>query len=174
MDNILAFSNGEKLNPEDIELGISRHPSVRGAVVVGAGRFQAALLIEPLDGAMMADQADQADPTAAAEKLVEDVWPFVEAANESTVAHGRIARPLVIVTDPAKPFPRAGKGSIQRPMAVKLYEREIDELYRRVGSSGAVTGTTTGSAPPVVLDTSSEAALAESIRAVFVNRLGAS
>ncbi|EFX04332.1 nonribosomal peptide synthetase [Grosmannia clavigera kw1407] len=168
IDSIIVFSNGEKLNPEDIEKTVLGHPSVHGAVVVGAGRFQAALLIEPKAAAL----AGQTGPDAA-ERLIEDVWPYVEAANKLTVSHGRIARPFIILADPAKPFPRAGKGTIQRQKAVKLYEHEIDELYRRVGSNSNATENHAGPAP-VVLDTSSKAALAKSIRTVFIDRLGAS
>ncbi|EPE09846.1 nonribosomal peptide synthetase [Ophiostoma piceae UAMH 11346] len=169
-DNIIVFSNGEKLNPEDIETSVSRHPDVRGALVLGAGRFQAGLLIEANDDSL----ARYASPSAA-QDLIDEVWPAVEAANNMTVAHGRIARPLILLADPAKPFPRAGKGTIQRPMTVKLYEREINELYRQASASANSTGKHIGAAAaPVVLDTSSEDALAQGIRGVFVDRLGAS
>ena len=167
-DNIIVFSNGEKLNPEDIETSVSRHPGVCGALVLGSGRFQAALLIEASDDAL----ARYNGPNAA-EAFIDEVWPAVEAANKITVAHGRIARPLILLADPFKPFPRAGKGTIQRPMAAKLYEHEIDELYRQASASADTTGNHTGAAP-VVLDTSSKDTLAQGIRDVFVDRLGAS
>lgn len=35
---------------------------------------------------------------------------------------------MIIVTDPAKPFPRAGKGSIIRKQALALYEDAINNL----------------------------------------------
>ena len=36
---------------------------------------------------------------------------------------------MIIVTHPSKPFPRAGKGTIQRKMGLTLYEDEIEQLY---------------------------------------------
>ncbi|KAI0435602.1 hypothetical protein F4803DRAFT_557821 [Xylaria telfairii] len=44
-DNIIVFSNGEKLNPITIEEIVQDHPSVAGALVVGSNRFQVSEVI---------------------------------------------------------------------------------------------------------------------------------
>lgn len=124
-DNIIVFSNGEKLNPVTIEEIVSDHPSLKGALVVGSERFQAGLIIEP----------DVHPKSQEEEKiLIDSVWPLVEHANEETVAHGRISRDLITVSNPQKPFLRAGKGTIQRALTIKLYEDEINGLYERNGA----------------------------------------
>jgi hypothetical protein len=48
-DNIIVFSNGEKLNPTSIETIVMGHPGVKGAIVVGSNRFLPALLVEPVE-----------------------------------------------------------------------------------------------------------------------------
>ena len=55
--------------------------------------------------------------------------PVVDEANATAPAFARIFKEMIIVTDPKKPLPRAGKGTIQRRSAMKLYEDEINKLY---------------------------------------------
>lgn len=160
-DNIIVFSNGEKLNPVTIEEIVTDHPALKGALVVGSQRFQAGLFVEPV-------QPPATDDDARA--LLDSVWPLVEKANRETVAHGRIARHMVALARPDKPFARAGKGTIQRARTVQLYQDDIDELYAQQGQHG------TEATAPLCVD--SEAALTESIvttlrRALSADRLAA-
>ncbi|KAI0467693.1 hypothetical protein F4859DRAFT_517855 [Xylaria cf. heliscus] len=154
-DDIIVFSNGEKLNPVTIEGIVSDHPELNGAVVAGEGRFQPSLILEP---------ATYPKGESEAQELIDRVWPLVVTANKQTVAHGQIGRDFIILASPEKPFPRAGKGTIQRPGAIKLYKNEIDELYEKAQQVFDVE------APH--LDLSSEEAFTESIRTLFQARLG--
>lgn len=124
-DNIIVFSSGEKLNPVTIEEVVGDHASLKGALVVGSERFQAGLIIEPYVQPKNAEEEHA---------LVESVWPLVEAANEETVAHGRIDREMIMVSNPEKPFLRAGKGTVQRALTIKLYKDEIDKLYEKASA----------------------------------------
>ncbi|KAK1992606.1 thioester reductase domain-containing protein [Colletotrichum falcatum] len=160
-DNIIVFSNGEKLNPVTIEDAVAGHPLVKGALVAGSMRFQPLLVLEPAEPLASEDE-DEAE----AERLfVDAVWPLVARANEETVAHGRIGRAFVGVTRPGKPLPRAGKGTVLRPMALKLYADEIDEWYRRAedGAGGSLSAD---------LDLGSQEALIGSIERLFRQTLG--
>lgn len=123
-DDILVFSNGEKLNPLTIEGIVSDHPLVKSALVVGQGMFQAALIIGPIAEAQPRDEAET-------KALLEKIWPAIEKANAETVAHGRIAANFVAFADPALPFPRADKGTIQRGKAVSMYADFISALYEK-------------------------------------------
>ncbi|KAK4195711.1 hypothetical protein QBC40DRAFT_18157 [Triangularia verruculosa] len=152
-DNIIVFSNGEKLNPIDIEATMMDHPRIKGAVVVGSGRFQPALILEPTE--YPADEHD----------FLDSVWPLVVKANKQTVAHGQIGRQFVALSNPQKPFLRAGKGTIQRVATVKMYKDEIDKIYRHVTEVQSVE------AP--VLDLSSKDALTRCILDIFTDQLGA-
>lgn len=148
-DDIIVFSTGEKLNPTTIEGAVIGHPGVLGAQVVGSGQFHAALLIEP---------AQQPANEQEKQRFLDDVWPIIEKVNEVTVAHGRILRDYVFLSDPERPFPRAGKGTVQRAMAVKLYADDIRRIFEASSDTNGV------SAAGVELDFSSEAALADGIR----------
>lgn len=72
-----------------------------------------------------------------------------------TVAHGRIARQLIILPEKRKPFLYGGKGTVQRASTLKQYEDKIDELFERADDTSNIN------APKV--DISSEQALTLSI-----------
>ncbi|KAI5856766.1 acetyl-CoA synthetase-like protein [Durotheca rogersii] len=155
-DNIIVFSNGEKLNPVTIEEIVGDHPSVKGALVVGSNRFQPGLLIEPLEAPANDQEAD---------KLLDSIWPCIVRANEVTVSHGQIARQFVKLINTDKPFLRAGKGTVQRALTLKLYDAEIDKLYEEASALFSLR--------PPQIDASSEDALRESIEDTFRTRIGA-
>ena len=116
-DDVIVLSNGEKFQPVTTESTIQGHPSIEGALVVGTGRFQPALVIEP--------KVYPAD----AEAFIEEIWPIVQRANQEAAAHGKIFRGKIILTTPDKPFVRAGKGSVIRPKSTALYADEIEALF---------------------------------------------
>ncbi|RAL16167.1 acetyl-CoA synthetase-like protein [Aspergillus homomorphus CBS 101889] len=128
-DDILIFSNGEKLNPTTIEGAVMGHPGVLGAQVVGTNYFHAALIIEP---------AQHPKTEQEKQRFLDDVWPIVEKVNTETVAHGRISRDYVFLSDPDRPFPRAGKGTIQRAMVVKVYADDIQRIFAASGDASVV------------------------------------
>ena len=45
-DDIVVFLTGEKTNPVSMEQHVARHPKVAAALVVGAQRFQASMILE--------------------------------------------------------------------------------------------------------------------------------
>ena len=123
-DDIIVFLNGEKTNPISMEQHITAsNPDVAAALVVGAQRFQAALLIEPSAAHEDLSALQRAD-------LIERIWPSVEEANREAPSHARILQSHVLFTNPQKPMLRAGKGTVQRSGTLKAYEPEIEALYR--------------------------------------------
>ena len=119
-DDIIVYSSGEKMNPVSMEGTITACPHVTGCLVVGAGRSESALLVE-------AETPPVSDDERLA--LVEEIWPHVQRANASAVAHGRIAKDRIFFTTAEKPLLRAGKGTVQRQRSVTMYQREIEEVY---------------------------------------------
>jgi hypothetical protein len=99
---------------------IESHPWVKGALVVGQGRFQTGLLIEP--------QRSQASTTDSS-TLVDHIWPMVEQANHDAPAHARISWTMIVVAEEQKPFRRTPKGSIVRHQTAAEFEYEIKALY---------------------------------------------
>lgn len=129
-DDVIVFSNGEKINPVTMEGIMTIHQDISAAVVIGQGRFQSSLLVE-------AKQPPESSKDR--ERLLQTIWPAVQRANEGCPAHGRISRDFILFTTPEKPFPRAGKGTVQKKIAEKLYQSELDALYAGtyLSSSGA-------------------------------------
>lgn len=121
LDDVIVFLNGEKTNPCSMEQHIvSANPEVTGCIVIGAQRFQAALLVE-LGGTAL-DTNDRA-------ATIEQLWPSIEQANTAAPAHARIAKSHILFASPEKPLPRATKGTIQRSQALAQYMQEIEDLY---------------------------------------------
>lgn len=117
IDDLIMFSNGEKLNPIDMEGMISAHPAIMSVLVGGEGRFHSFLLVEPVD--YPADQE-------ARSTLLDDIWPTVQRANESCPSFGRIMKDCIIFTRYEKPVLRAAKGTVQRNATLLRYQEEID------------------------------------------------
>ena len=122
-DDVIVFLNGEKTNPISMEQHIvACNPEVSAALVVGAQRFQAALLIEPVTSGDKLSLNQRAD-------FIENIWPSIEDANRDCPAHAKIQKSHILFTPPIKPMLRAGKGTVQRAGTLQLYSHEIDDLY---------------------------------------------
>ena len=119
VDDIIVLSNGEKFNPIQSEAIIQLHPLLSGAIIIGQGRFQPALLVEPQENL----------PSENRLSLIEDIWPVIEQANRQAPEYGRITRAKVLVATAGKRFHRAAKGTIVRRMTNEIYAAEIEELY---------------------------------------------
>ncbi len=130
-DDIIVFLNGEKTNPISMEQYIVAHnKDISAALVMGAQRFQAALLIEPITDGKALDPAERAI-------FIERIWPTVEDANKDAPSHARLMKSHVLFTQPRKPMLRSGKGTVQRPGTLRSYASEIDALYRDADTMSA-------------------------------------
>jgi thioester reductase-like protein len=130
-DDIIVFTNGEKMNPLAMEELISSHEGVNSALLVGHGRFQSALLIEPTTPVRSEDDKQEA---------LASIWRVVDLANRTCVAHGKVSKELILFTSPDKPMRRAGKGAVQRKPTLSAYRQEIDELYATADVNTAISG----------------------------------
>ncbi|KAJ8133450.1 hypothetical protein O1611_g163 [Lasiodiplodia mahajangana] len=119
-DDIIVFSNGEKLNPYDMESMILENPIITGVLVTGFGRFQSSLLVETSQPP--ADDAQR-------DELIKTIWPSVQAANRECPSYARVHSNMIIFTSGDKPMLRASKGTVQRQMTIDLYKAELDALY---------------------------------------------
>jgi len=54
--------------------------------------------------------------------------PVIEEANKSAPAFSRIFKEMILVTSPAKPLPRAGKGTVMRKATLRVFAEEIETL----------------------------------------------
>ena len=123
-DDVIVFLNGEKTNPNSMEQHIvARNSDISAALVVGAQRFQAALLIEPVTNGKELSLSERA-------AFIERIWPTIQEANEIAPYHARIMKTHILFTSLQKPMFRAGKGTVQRSGTLRSYAAEIDTLYR--------------------------------------------
>ncbi|KAF7951992.1 uncharacterized protein EAE97_001489 [Botrytis byssoidea] len=132
-DDIIVYSTGEKFNPISMENALNSHPEVRSAIVYGTKKFQSSLLIEPINSEKSKDS------------LLDELWPTIKISNVSCPAHAQImSKNFVAFTKPDKPFPRAGKGTVQRRQAEKLYEIELNSLYETNANGQGTNNNTSG------------------------------
>ncbi|KAI1389913.1 acetyl-CoA synthetase-like protein [Hypoxylon trugodes] len=129
-DDIIVLANGEKFNPIPLELSVQKHPSLKGVLVVGDGRIQTAIIVEP---------KEPLDEKARA-KLLHDIWLDIEASNTLAAGPGRIHKGMVICASPDKPFTRTIKGTIVRKQTSETYLSDIERLYLDCPTDGGVTG----------------------------------
>ena len=115
-DDIIVLSNGEKFNPVPMEGIILGHPSITGALVVGQGKFQPALLLEPKNFVL--------DTKA----MIDDIWPLVEEANLKAPVQARIFRSKIGIV-PSSSFQRAAKGTVIRGATEKFHAAKIVHMY---------------------------------------------
>ncbi|KAF7939089.1 uncharacterized protein EAE97_007170 [Botrytis byssoidea] len=130
-DDVIVFLNGEKTNPISMEQHIvARNREVQAALVMGAQRFQASLLIDPINGDINTSTTERA-------ALLEKIWPSVEEANQKCPAHAKVAKTHIFFTNPIKRILIAGKGTVQRAGTLQLYREELDALYADADSMTA-------------------------------------
>lgn len=123
IDDVVVLSNGEKFNPVTMEKVIEGHPLVSYACITGQGRFQSALLVEPNWNNWSEDRSEI--------EFVDVIWPVVQQANKIGPAHARIHKSKIGLASKAKPFQTTPKGTIQRRHILRVYEAEIDAIYRK-------------------------------------------
>ncbi|KAL6300002.1 hypothetical protein BKA93DRAFT_741263 [Sparassis latifolia] len=136
-DDLIVLGNGEKFVPVRQEGHIAAHPMVMGAVMFGRGRTQPGVIVEPRP-----EHAIQPGDEAALSKFRNAIWSQVEEANQPAPAFAKVFKETILVTDSARPFPRAAKGTVQRKQALALYESDIEELYKTIEDSSDSHGIT--------------------------------
>lgn len=137
-DDVIVFLNGEKTNPTTMESLVQRHPEVRVALVVGQGRFEAALLVETISPSALTTKEKATS--------IELLWPTLQEANRQSPAHARISKSHILFTSPGKPILRTAKGTVQRKATLRSYSNELEALYADADSMNDLE-------VPVVIDT---------------------
>lgn len=100
-------------------------PHLHDAIVFGAGRPQA--------GALIILSSFLSSPiTKTRDELYQLIRPAIDAANSSAPSHSHLQPEALIYLPHDAEIPRADKGSFIRPKVYKLYEREIEGVYRRL------------------------------------------
>ncbi|KIY54025.1 acetyl-CoA synthetase-like protein [Fistulina hepatica ATCC 64428] len=124
IDDQIMLSTGEKTNPGPLEGILKEHPWVGSSVMFGRSRFQNGIVIMPT-------KEHTFDPKERdkLEAFKDEIWPQVEKMNIYAPTHSRLIREMILVADPARPFPLTPKGDPRRRAVLAEYEKDIDELY---------------------------------------------
>lgn len=121
LDDLIVFSSSYKLRPLEMETLIQGHPLLSGALIVGQGKPEPLLIVEPKPGAY----EDKSSPHA----FIDQIWPTLNEANKIAPPYAKISRSRVLLSDPERPFTRAPKGSIIRKLTTKAYAKDIEAAY---------------------------------------------
>jgi thioester reductase-like protein len=120
--DIRVLKTGEKISPRSIEDSLVLDPNIKSAVCLGEGFFELILLVEPSASSLM-DAKD----------FRNHVWNLLSAISPTLDSHSRISSiEGIVIKDGEKTIPRSDKGSIMRKEVHKLFEREIEEAYKRL------------------------------------------
>ncbi|KAL1625464.1 hypothetical protein SLS56_007358 [Neofusicoccum ribis] len=80
--------------------------------------------------------AKEEDDDERERRVLGEVWPYVEEANEGVGPKTKLRRGLMLVARRDKPFARTAKGSVDRRNTFRAYEKEVDALYEKFYADG--------------------------------------
>lgn len=119
-DDIIILSNGEKVNPLEMEGVIECHNLVRKAMIAGQGMTECVLLVEP--------DWDKMDGPEEDGNFIEMIWDSVEYANKQGPSYAYIEKDRVGIASREKPFQVNAKGTLRRALVCRDYAAEISTL----------------------------------------------
>ncbi|CAE6377688.1 unnamed protein product [Rhizoctonia solani] len=107
-----------------LETEIARCPIVRHAVLFGGEDKKSGALIELKASANGLYQTQEGR-----QKAMEEIWPYIERANQALPTSSPVESRAVILVDPEYPLPLTIEGTVARSAALKLYAPDIEEKY---------------------------------------------
>ncbi|KAJ9609951.1 hypothetical protein H2200_006281 [Cladophialophora chaetospira] len=126
-DDLILFGHGIKYHPGGIEAKIRQSSDrFREVLMWGDRHQQAILLIELTDTGL--DEIERGDL-----RVRNELDVLIDQINLEAPVIAQIAKRHVIFTTRGMPLPRTSKGSLRRKEAAKVYQAEIDEVYRVYG-----------------------------------------
>jgi hypothetical protein len=97
------------------------HPALRGCLMFGEGHTACGMLLESKGAGVGKDE------------LLRSVWPAIEEANLVVPERARVLKSLIVVAGMEKPLTRSAKGTLVRKSSLKMYEVEIQKMYKEAG-----------------------------------------
>ena len=128
VDDLIVMSNGLKIKPAPMELIIQGSPFVGAALIIGQGRVEPVLIVEP----------NSAGKALQPQVLHQNLIRVVEEANSNAPTYAQISDSKIVIGPSDKPFFRAPKGTVVRKLTADLYASEIDKAYSEEVSTGPV------------------------------------
>ncbi|KAF5349813.1 hypothetical protein D9758_010235 [Tetrapyrgos nigripes] len=125
IDDVINQANGQKTLPGPIEDAVLASELVKSAVIFGHQHVHIGVLVELSPG----HEIDVSDHSQA-ERIRDQIWPILEETNRTLPQYSQIRKQMILIASRDKPLPRATKGTVNKVASVKLYEREIEEIYK--------------------------------------------
>ncbi|KAJ5765091.1 hypothetical protein N7520_004650 [Penicillium odoratum] len=120
-DDIIVLANDQRVWPIPMENIISGDRLINGALVVGNGRPEVLLLVEPRSS----PEVDRMSK----KEFIDAIWPIIVEANGIAPAHGKIRRSRIALSQPNLGFIRAPRGTIARMPTESLYSEYITAAF---------------------------------------------
>ena len=120
-DDVVVLGNGENLAPALMEASLKTSSVVKGAMVVGHGKFEPAALVD-LGHSPPQDVGER-------QEILKELEPGIIEANKEAPAHGQLDPQHILFTDEDRPLRYLGQGKIQRHQTFQQYEDDIELLY---------------------------------------------
>ena len=121
VDEMLALKPwGVKMFVTDVEETLQRHGLIQSVLIGNIDFREPVALVESFS-------TEHASSASECQRFVDQIWPAVEATNQSCDEVTQIARNRIIIA--SKPFVRTLKKSIDRPKTLQLFESEIRQIY---------------------------------------------
>lgn len=121
-DDVVVLSNGENLAPALMETSLKSSKAVKGAMVVGHGKFEPAALVD-LGDSPPKEPGDR-------QEILKALEPAINEANKHAPAHGQLDPEHVLFADEDRPIRYLGQGKMQRNQTYELYEEDIEQVYQ--------------------------------------------
>ena len=121
-DDVVVLSNGENLAPALMEASLKSSTAVKGAMVVGHGKFEPAALVDLGDS--------PPEDARGRQEVLKELEPGINEANKHAPAHGQLDPHHIVFAGEDRPIHYLGQGKIQRHRTYQLYEKDIEKLYQ--------------------------------------------
>ncbi|OQV06585.1 hypothetical protein CLAIMM_11132 [Cladophialophora immunda] len=130
VDDLILFGHGIKFHPAGIEARIQHsHDRIQEVLLWGDRHQQAITLIELTDEGLRDMERGGQD----AARLRSEIDLLIDKVNVEAPLIAKLAKTHVIYVTREKPLPRTSKGSLRRKGAARVYQAEIDQVYRDHG-----------------------------------------
>ncbi|KAJ5105513.1 hypothetical protein NUU61_002860 [Penicillium alfredii] len=120
-DDILVLASSHKVWPIPMEMVLQGDPLVAGALMVGNGRPEVLLLIEP--------RKSPEQQKMSKKEFIDAIWPSIVKANSIAPDYGKVRRSRILLSDPNLGFFRTPKGTISRKPTESLYAEYIATAF---------------------------------------------
>ncbi|RAK99767.1 acetyl-CoA synthetase-like protein [Aspergillus ibericus CBS 121593] len=120
-EDIIMLENKLKVWPIPMETILRGNPHVVGALIVGNGRPEPILLVEPRQSSYT---------EMGKEDLLDAIWPSVVEANSVASDYAQIRRSRIILCPPQLGFFRTPKGTVMRKPTESLYIDLISAIFK--------------------------------------------